>query len=117
MECLPPPLLLLETPGNNVKYGCLCDIFVGNKVAQTISPPVGWFWFSGVMGGLIPCGSGAVIVQKQQKHYHQTKRTASAKQTSVYSLFFSFSLTYLSKQSSYLSVALNPMMEYMTVAA
>lgn len=41
MECLPPPLLLLETPGNNVKYGCLCDIFVGNKVAQTISPPVG----------------------------------------------------------------------------
>lgn len=51
---------------------------------------MGWFWFSGVMGGLIPCGSGAVIVQKQQKHYHQTKRTASAKQTSVYSFFFFF---------------------------
>lgn len=50
MECLPPPLLLLETPGNNVKYGCLCDIFVGNKVAQTISPPRGMiliFWSNG----------------------------------------------------------------------
>lgn len=61
------PCHFLEIPGNNVKYGCLRNIYLGNNVAQIIITPYGvdatWFTFFEVMNGLISHGSGAAIFQ------------------------------------------------------